>query len=543
MKKNKILTIISLLIAGVSATSCSILVRALEIIDKYFPTQNTEEEKKTEKPTKIIAAETITLNLSSDFEKYVDASLDNGEKGSSLFAYLSSNENVVKVNENGLLTPQSAGSAQVTITYSKDGVELSKVITINVTSDKIADYTIMLYMCGSDLEHNSSSGGWGYGSGSSSDNALFTEDIKEILSVNNLPSSVNILIETGGTTKWHMPSTYLDGASEISSSSLQRWKVENKKLKLVSTLNTNYMAKESSFEDFLKWGLKDYPAQQMGVVISSHGAGVAGCVFDDNYTYTYERYEYQHCLRTFEIAEASKNALASSSRSKFTWIGYDCCLMQCADIASINADYFEYMVASQESESGTGWNHDAYLPYLVNNTKITPSEFLPKICDSFLDDNHSTRENEACLQTLSVLDLSKMNEFTTEFNSICSKIGTSSSAFRSVTSAFNASYNAFGEALYGLCDFKSFLNKLDDYFTSINVTTLLSTLEELVIYNKYCSKYTTIPCGVNAFVPTCSSREYSLQVGKEDYSNSLSTKFTTWQTLCVNNGDFGWDSI
>ena len=538
MKKGKIAFISALLLSVISLTGCRTLnYEFLRSIETIFSSIN----EPAKQPTKIIAPESIDLNLSQDFQKYINASLDTGENDKSLFTYVSSNSDVVSVNKYGLLTPVSDGDAQITVTYSKNGVNLTTLINVNVKSENVSDYTIMLYMCASDLEYSTSSGGgWGYSSGP----GLFSEDIKEILGVKGLNEKINIIIETGGTKKWFLPSTYLDGATEISSTNLQRWKVENNKLKLVSTLDTNYMAKESSFEDFLKWGLLDYPAKQMGVVLSSHGAGIAGCAFDDNYTYTYAGTSYQHTLRTYEVAEAAKNALESSSRNKFTWIGYDCCLMQCGDVASINADYFEYMVASQESESGDGWNHDYYLPYLVANPNITPLEFLPRICDAFLSQSHSDRENSACLQTLSVLDLTKMNEFTESFNSLCNTyIGTSRSSFNNVKYAFKASYNSFGEGCYGLCDFESLLNKLKDYFFTINLTNILSKLHEVVIYNKYCSKYTTSICGLNAFVPCRANTSYSLQVGKEDYANTLSTKFTDWQTLCVNNGEFGWDSI
>jgi hypothetical protein len=95
--------------------------------------------------------------------------------------------------------------------------------------------------------------------------------------------------------------------------------------------------------------------------------------------------------------------------------------------------------------------------------------------------------------------------------------------------------------MYGLCDFSSFLNQLSSRY-NINVTAAQQAVSNLVIHKAYCSKYSSIPCGVNAFFPdyVSSDTKYALQVGREDYSNKNSTKFSKWQTLCLSGDDFGW---
>ena len=53
-------------------------------------------------------------------------------------------------------------------------------------SGDVKSYTILMYICGSDLE---------------SQNGFATADIKEILSV-KCPETVNIAIQTGGASAW-----------------------------------------------------------------------------------------------------------------------------------------------------------------------------------------------------------------------------------------------------------------------------------------------------------------------------------------------------
>lgn len=460
----------------------------------------------------------------------------------------SNNSNIKVVN--GVVTVSEFTSVGSTAIIKATSVEDPTVFaTCNITViDSSAfeyDYTIMFYMCASSLENDDSSSGGGWWNSTrasgAADPALFTADILEILSV-NLPDSVKVIIETGGTTKWGMKSTYLDGATSISNTKLQRWEVSNNKLKLIETLNTNHMADQDSYESFLKWGLKDYSAEQMGVVISGHGGGIAGCAYDDNYTYNYGGYEYEHVLNCSEIATATKNALASSDRDKFTWMGFDCCLMASADIASVLADYFEYMVASQESELGEGWDHDNYMNLLVSDPCTEPTVLLPQIAKSFVKAGHDTycSLREKCLQTLSVLDLSKMNDFVTAFNNYVSNTG--SSSYSKYKAAFKNAYNSFGEGVYGLVDFSSYLDKLETQFSGISTSSIRTALSNVVIANEYCSRYITKPCGLNAFLPeiTSSSWEDSLQPGKEDYTGELATKFSAYQTMCLNDGDWEW---
>lgn len=65
----------------------------------------------------------------------------------------------------------------------------SNVISINVTAPikELDEYTLFIYMCGSDLESRS---------------GLATSDLSEIDSVKNQPDNINIVIEAGGASSW-----------------------------------------------------------------------------------------------------------------------------------------------------------------------------------------------------------------------------------------------------------------------------------------------------------------------------------------------------
>ena len=517
MKKSKLLLLFAIVPSVISLSGCfSSLFKKNEEIVVELPTIN--------------VVESLKINLNYETEKRIVPSLSDSSISNPKFLYSSSNSSVATVNNEGVISGIDVGEATITVKFQANQ-DVKANVKVNVVREtrREYDYTIMYYMCGSDLEYIDDQT-------RQSDQAFFTRDIQEILSV-DIPSNVKLIIETGGAKKWFLTQSYLDGATKISSTNLQRWEVSNHKLKLIDTLDANHMATEASFTSFLSWGLDDYYATQMGVVISGHGGGLAGCAYDDNYTYKYGDNYFDYTLLTNQVGAASQLALANSTKDKFTWIGYDCCLMQCADIATINAQSYEYMVASQETELASGWDHDQYLPMLASNPYVSPETFLPKICSTFVSQYHTTvcKTNNPCLQTLSVLDLSKINPLITAFNNLTTEIGgVSSRAYNVAAAAFNNCYNSFGESVYGLCDMVSFMNELSDYSSAASV---ISAVRNLVIANEYCSRYEEDVCGLNAFFPMSLDGRYSLQVGRNEYS-VLSTKFTTWQAMCYAFGNY-----
>lgn len=451
-----------------------------------------------------------------------------------------SNTTGVSVTDGVVKVAETVAVGTVTTITARSVEDTSKFATCKVTviEKPINDYeyTIMLYMCASTLEYDNRE-----------KIGLFSSDIIEILSVRNLPDTVKIIIETGGTKKWYLPSTAIDGKDNISATILQRWEVVPvsssykvtdpysddsvtcyNKLKWVEDLSTNKMSESSSFQSFLTWGLNDYSADQLGVIISGHGGGVGGCAYDDN--------NNQYSLTTKDVYSASKSALDASSRDKFTWIGYDCCLMAGIDNASVNADCYEYMIGSQESESGTGYNHDAYLSELYKDPTIAPEKLLPLIAESFVKENHDQCPwhdyygTTYCYQTSSVLDLSKVNTVVEKFNTFSTEV-----TWSKVSSAFSSSnLNSFGESCYGLVDMNAFLKQYQTSY-SVDTSELISAVKDAVVANYYCSYYSTAPCGINLFVPKSLDRSYALQVSMSSYQGENQTRLTTWQSMCLNN--------
>ena len=422
--------------------------------------------------------------------------------------WTSDNSSVATVDQKGMVTGVSTGTTTINARETKEnGSYIYASYTITVVAQALDSYTIMIYMCGSDLE---------------SDSGLATGDIKEILSVSNQPSGVNIIIETGGASSWY--STY-----GISKDNLERYHVANRQLIKDDTLSKADMSAQGTFESFLEWGLTEYPAQKTGVILWNHGGGMTGVCYDENYNGGYGT------LTAAEVRSGVGNVFNNIGRTdKLEWIGYDACLMQVADIASVNADYFNYMIAAEESESGYGWDYDTFLPTLYNNPSTATSTILAKICDTFITSTGGSKSSNA--NTLSVLDLSKMDDFTTALEAFATSLNINSKTkWNSVKNVCNSTLQ-FGDNIFGNYDAVSLVDGLSSQF-SVNKTALITAISNLVIYNKYGGYYSsTIPCGICLFVAYSSDTQYGLQETASVCYTAKDTKFSTWRSIMINYG-------
>lgn len=424
--------------------------------------------------------------------------------------WTSSNTSVATVSSSGLVTAKAVGTTTITV-KTADG---NKTATCSITvQEQTQDaWTILIYMCGADLE---------------SESGLATSDIKEILSVNNQPDNVNIVIETGGSKSWSLGSTYIQGATKIDSSKLSRWHVENKKIVLDEALSTySSMGASSTLQSFIEYGIKEYPADKTGIIFWNHGGAMYGCCYDEK--------KNDDSLTNSEMSTAFSKALTNTKTSKLEFVGYDTCLTQVQDIAEFNSQYFNYMIASEESEAGYGWDYDTWVDDLYANK---PTETILKaIVDGFIADNggaSSTRSD----QTLSYLNLSQMAAYKTAFESFASALKSQLSA-KSISKSEFASWmdknvKAFAvdsdssETYFCLFDVKDMLNKISSNTTynpgSSYISAVNTAFTNLVKYS-VAQKGAGNAYGLGCIYSQGSSDAYYI---RQAYTSS-ETHFTNW---------------
>ena len=457
-------------------------------------------------PTEINIAVTKTKTISASV-----LPIDANNKG---LTFISSDSSIAEVDDNGLVTAHAVGAVDITIT-SQENSSITATTKVIVSETVPNEWTILIYMCGADLESNSQS-------------RLATGDIKEILSVKNQPTDVNIAIQTGGAKSW--ATTY-----GINSSYNQRWHVENKSLvkdvDYVYTSNNKgtykSMGDPSTLQDFVEWGINTYPAQKTGLIFWNHGGAMSGVCFDEK--------KSNDSLLTNEVTSAVSGALnkLGMSGEKLEFVGYDACLMQVQDIASMNADYFNYMIASEESEAGEGWDYDTWIDDLY--AKKTTPEILQAICDGFISDNGGTSSSND--QTLSYLNLSQMDAYVTAWEDMAAQLA--NIVTKSNRSSFNTlvqkakHYADSDYVYYGIFDAKDFVNKLSSNSTfnpgSSYTNAVLTAFGNLVGYSKKGG-------GAGNSNGLCMFWSVDSNCEQDVYYQASMTKFTQWRSLVSSMG-------
>ena len=428
--------------------------------------------------------------------------------------WTSSNTNVATVSSEGLVSVKSTATAGQTATITAKLTNIASIqatCSITIVEQSKDDHTVLIYMCGADLE---------------SENKLASGDIQEILKVTDQPDDVNIVIETGGAKSW--ASTY-----GISSTYLERYHVENKSLVRDNQLTYASMGLSSTLQSFIEYGLNNFPAERTGLVFWNHGGGMRGVCYDEK--------KNDDVLKNSEIKSAVSGALSNCGMSgkKLEWVGYDACLMAVQDIAETNSAYFNYMIASEESEAGYGWDYDNWVDDLY--AKKSTTTILKAIVDSFISDNGGANSSSGD-QTLSYLNLSYAAAYKTAWENMAAQLNSkvTSSNKSSFNSAITSNVKHYADSDYDyFCTFDAwdFVDKLANNSAFSNfridssyITAVKNAHANLVAYN-LAQKGAGVSKGLCMYWPN--SSQYS---DVSTYYTTSETNFTTWRSFCVNKG-------
>lgn len=232
--------------------------------------------------------------------------------------------------------------------------------------------TVMVYMCGTDLESK-------YG--------MATADLSEMLNA-KISDKVNVIVETGGCSKWKN--------SVISSTVNQIYKVESGDLKLINNnVGTASMTDPDNLSAFIRYCKNNFPADRNILILWDHGGGsITGYGYDEKNS------------RAGSMTLTQINSALKSADCVFDWIGYDACLMATLENALVCNNYADYLIASEETEPGTGWYYTNWLNKLSANTSVSTPELAKVILDDYARVCKSQAANAKI--TLSLVDLAEM---------------------------------------------------------------------------------------------------------------------------------------
>ena len=302
------------------------------------------------------------------------------------------------------LTEESATTETTTETTNETTGERSsaerrepRVTPIGNGEDTV---TVMVYMCGSDLE---------------SDGGAATADINEMLYA-DLSDQVNVVIETGGASAWQN--------SQIDADTNQRWLATSSGLELLEDAGQQNMTDPDTLSAFIQFCAENYPANRNILVFWDHGGGTLGGYGSDEHFPD----------GTMSLAQIDQ-ALTDAGQT-FDWIGFDCCLMGTVETAFVAEKHADYLIASQRSEPGGGWYYTDWLNALSENSSVSSPDVGKIIVDSFIREEKDGDYGDEL--TLSMIDLTAYSSFMDALYAYLASVNTEmidTSAFKEVSKA------------------------------------------------------------------------------------------------------------
>ena len=336
------------------------------------------------------------------------------------------------------------------------------------------DFTLMVYMIGSDLEASAAA--------ASNDLAEMTENHPDL-------DAVNVLVYTGGSPAWH--SDVPEEANAVMELTAQGF----------STLETypeQSMGQPDSLTRFLNYGVEHFPAEQYGLILWDHGNGpVMGYGKDLRFD--------GDALTLPEIGQA----LADSP--------FDACLMASAELCCTVRDYAEYLVASQETEPGFGWNY-AFLSELDGETDT--QETTASIVDAYVSYCTDYYAENTLFQsdvTLAAIDLSYTDELEEAIDGLFSEAAASVSGGYGSLALERIETRALGRAStgseYDLVDLDSLMDEMSEQYPE-QTAAVQDVLSQMVTQN---GTNTTGCCGLSLYYPYY-NKDYYRSEWREEYS-------------------------
>lgn len=231
---------------------------------------------------------------------------------------------------------------------------------VTLSGDGSDQVTILIYCNGSNLE---------------SEDGEATSDLEEIVEA-GYSDQVNILVQTMGTSSW-------SDTFGIASDHSQIYQVTKNGLELVNdNLEQLDCTAPETLSDFIAWGAQNYPADRYILQFWDHGGGPV-------YGFGYDEFQDESAALTIDEMQSA----LQTAGVYFDFIGMDCCLMSSLELCCALYDYCDYMILSEDFESGLGWSYTKWIKALYDNPSIATTELGKVIIDSMVSANEQDSYN------------------------------------------------------------------------------------------------------------------------------------------------------
>ena len=225
--------------------------------------------------------------------------------------------------------------------------------TVLSTDANIKDWTVLVYMCGdNNLEY------------------FALEDLNEMEAAGGTTADVNIVaIVDRCTTSYETPEYSNDWSESRYYTIVGDSYVTTFTSPMNVSLGEQNMGDPQTLDDFINWGLTNYPSDKTALILWDHGGGLDGVCWDEDNGYDN--------LLVDEISTALEGY-------HFDFLGVDACVMGQFEVLYELKDYCDFYVASMLNEPGYGWDYFNTFSALLANPSMTAAELAQNACEDYV---------------------------------------------------------------------------------------------------------------------------------------------------------------
>ncbi len=381
--------------------------------------------------------------------------------------------------------------------------------------------TVLVYMCGTDLQEDA------------------CEDLIEMANA-DLSDDMNIVVLAGGAKEWSLDllkgntRNLVDFRSEADEA--EDW-------------GRKSMGSPESLKEFLEYGLKEFPADRMIVILWDHGAGSEGGVCfdetanDDGLTVV----EINKVLGSLNVPDWHIDIF-----------GCDACMMGTYEMAAMLSHYnIDYYVASEELEPGTGWYYTGWLEDIKKDPSISDEDLCGSIIENYMDAGlANTPDDYLTLSAVKLSEVGALEKSMEQFADVMSGQleGGNLSAVRRGRSRMYT-FGSFDDGSWDMVDLGAVLDAYSQ-FDSATATEAKRCLSKAVILSKQTNNLDTV-CGMSILLPQDTAESFDeYKAGfaltdvipkwvsfVNDYVDQLTGGSYSYSVTgtCQFNSDYEWD--
>ncbi len=342
--------------------------------------------------------------------------------------------------------------------------------------------TLMIYMCGSDLE----SGG-----------GIATSNLQDLISSKIDYDNINIILCAGGSSKWYN--------NDISKTETSYFKVTDDGLEIIKKQSKQDMASSTTLTNFIDYTYDNYKTDEYYFMFWDHGCALVGLEVDEL---------SENILSLKDLNTGLKNSKLNKANKKFNMVILNNCLMGSLEVANIMSNYADYLVASEDVMYG-GYGITTF-DFLAG---IKKSDDAVKIGKSYIDTYTKAmkKTNPGTYITFALLDLSKIENVVSEVDKYFGEIKLDETSFKKIAKIRAGVYEyQKTEDCYDMVDLHQLVTKLQSI--NSNNKNLLKAIEDAVIYKSVTDPYSN---GISMYFPE--SFDWSPIYKTIDFSNTYKT--------------------